>query len=350
MNTLILPCAGKSSRFPGMKPKWLLTHPDGKLMIAKSLEGINIDIFDQVIITIVKEFDEKYEASLILKQVFPDEKYKICILDEFTSSVSETVFNTLKKCNIQGSIVIKDSDNYVKADIPKTITNFAVGYDLHKNNDVSDISSKSFLITDEFCNIKKIVEKQIISNTICIGVYAFENVEDFKISFLNLSSKNIKNELFISYIISDILSENKNFKYIEAKAYEDWGTLKQWHKTQKSHSTYFVDIDGVLMKNCGKYGSINWENNKEGITQNIESIIKLQNQGAQIVITTSRTEDQRAALEKFLEDNGIKAYSILMGLNHACRILINDFAPTNPYPSCKAITLPRNSFIKDYLL
>ena len=26
MNTLIIPCAGKSNRFPNMKPKWLLTH------------------------------------------------------------------------------------------------------------------------------------------------------------------------------------------------------------------------------------------------------------------------------------------------------------------------------------
>jgi len=29
MSTLIVPCGGKSSRYPGMKPKWLLTHPDG---------------------------------------------------------------------------------------------------------------------------------------------------------------------------------------------------------------------------------------------------------------------------------------------------------------------------------
>ena len=28
MKTLIVPCAGRSSRFPNMKPKYLLTHPD----------------------------------------------------------------------------------------------------------------------------------------------------------------------------------------------------------------------------------------------------------------------------------------------------------------------------------
>ena len=37
MATLIIPCAGKSSRYPGIKPKWLFTHPDGKLMLEKSV-------------------------------------------------------------------------------------------------------------------------------------------------------------------------------------------------------------------------------------------------------------------------------------------------------------------------
>ena len=50
MNTLIIPCAGKSSRFPNMKPKYMLTHPDGKLMIEKAMENINLEVFNRVII------------------------------------------------------------------------------------------------------------------------------------------------------------------------------------------------------------------------------------------------------------------------------------------------------------
>ena len=37
--TLLIPAAGKSSRFPNMKPKWLLTHPSGELMIEKVLKS-----------------------------------------------------------------------------------------------------------------------------------------------------------------------------------------------------------------------------------------------------------------------------------------------------------------------
>jgi len=37
MKTLLLPVAGKSARYPGMRPKWLLTMPNGKLMIEQSV-------------------------------------------------------------------------------------------------------------------------------------------------------------------------------------------------------------------------------------------------------------------------------------------------------------------------
>ena len=40
MKTLLLPVAGKSARYPGMRPKWLLTMPNGKLMIEQSISKI----------------------------------------------------------------------------------------------------------------------------------------------------------------------------------------------------------------------------------------------------------------------------------------------------------------------
>jgi hypothetical protein len=41
--------------------------------------------------------------------------------------------------------------------------------------------------------------------------------------------------------------------------------------------------------------------------------------------------------------------NIIMGLPHCQRIVINDFANSNPYPSCTAINLPRNlDKLKEY--
>lgn len=46
MKTLILPVAGRSSRFPGMRPKWLLTMPDGKLMLEKAVERLDMSDYE----------------------------------------------------------------------------------------------------------------------------------------------------------------------------------------------------------------------------------------------------------------------------------------------------------------
>ena len=350
MNTLIIPCAGKSSRFPNMKPKYMLTYPDGKLMIEKALEKINTEVFDRIIITIIKPHDEKYEAKLIMEQVFKNNpKVEICMLNDFTSSASETVYLTLKKKNVKGAFVIKDSDNRVEVNFNKSIKNAIVGYNLHEHPNITNIPGKSFLIINEQGIIQDIIEKQVVSNIICLGVYCFENASDFIKAYDEMHTKKILGEMYISHVISYMLASNNYvFLSILAKSYDDWGTLSEWKEVQKKHRTDFVDVDGVLMKNCGKYGKRNWYNNAETLPENIEVIKKLQNEGAQIVITTSRPEEFRTNLEKILKKNGINPYAILMGMNHAARVVVNDFAPTNPYPTGIAITLPRNSSIKGY--
>lgn len=351
MNTLIVPCAGKSNRFPNMKPKWLLTHPDGDLMIQKALSGLNREVFDRIIITIVKPHCVKYEADTILDQVFKkDKKVEICILEDFTKSASETVYLTIEKMNVKGSFVVKDSDNMVKVTCPKVIKNSITGYDLHEHPHISNIPGKSFLIVNEQNIVQDIIEKRVVSNIICLGVYAFSNVDIFKESYLKLLKKDISGELFVSHVISYILSQGKeSFDCVMAEGYEDWGTLIEWQEVQKNYRTYFVDIDGVILKNTGRYGTINWSNNKTFIEENVETIKDLQRKGAQIIITTSRTEEYRKDLEKMLNSVGLKPYCIIMGINHSARVIINDFAPTNPYPSGIAISLPRNSLIKEYL-
>lgn len=350
MTTLIIPCAGQSSRFPDMKPKWMLTHPDGELMIEKALKGFDLSVFERIIITIVQPHIEKYEAELILKQVFKNNpKIELCVLDDFTSCASETVILTLDKMNVKGFFVVKDSDNHVAFSMPEKPMNAIVGYNIGKHRNIPNIPGKSFLIVNEQKIISDIVEKKIVSEEICLGVYMFEDADDFRAAYKEIKEKLFAGEMYISHIISYILSKNVLFFLIEANDYEDWGTLAEWREVQRKHRTYFVDVDGILMKNCGRYGSLNWENNTQVLQENCAVIKGLQDEGGQIVITTSRTEEFKADLERMLLEQGICPYAILTGMNHAARVVINDFAPTNPYPSGLAISLPRNSNLKDYL-
>jgi hypothetical protein len=353
MKTLIIPCAGKSTRFPNMKPKWMLTHPDGKLMVEKSMEGLPLKKFDRIIITIVKEHVLKYEAETILKQALnlqKNKKIEILELDDFTSCQAETVYLTLEKMKVKGEFVVKDSDNYVKIkDYSKP--EFIVGLDINKfEKEIYRLKSKSFLMVNDQNIITDIIEKKIRSENICLGVYGFNDPAKFIEAYDFLIKNNSKGEIYLSHVISYLIGTKKSiYSYVEAIDFEDWGTLQDWKNTQNRHTTYFVDIDGIILENRGKYGKENWSNSLPVIEENLAVIKKLHEEGSQIVLTTCRGENDLMLLKKLLAKMEIKIHSFVTNCYHSPRIMINDFAPTNPYPSCKAINIPRNGHISTYL-
>lgn len=351
MKTLIVPCAGKSTRFQGMKPKWMLTHPNGKLVIEEAILGLPLDMYDRIIITIVKEHSEKYEAKLILEQVFKEnKKIEICELDDFTSSQSETVYRTLSDKKVIGEFVVKDSDNQVQIDTLQP-ADFVVGLDINKfHKEIHRLKSKSFLIVNDQDIVTDIIEKRISSEKICLGVYGFSNPNNFNEAYEYLSQNNTSGEIYLSHIISYLIGTKKSvYTYIESEKFEDWGTLIDWQITQKQHTTYFVDIDGILLHNKGKYGKENWYNFADPIKENLDIMKRLQDEGAQIILTTARGKDDMTLVNKILDEYGIQPHQIVTGCNHSPRVLINDFAPTNPYPSAKAVNVPRNGSLATYI-
>ncbi len=356
MSTLIVPAAGKSSRFPNMKPKFLLTHPDGRLMIEKSLSGMPLDKFNRIVITIGKEHSEKYEAKTILKQVFAEhphnKKIEILELDELGTGHADAVYLTLLKKRVKGAFVSKDCDNHVEIKkLPSA--EFVVGLDVSTfKKEISRLAAKSFLMVNDQGIVVDIIEKCICSQHICLGVYGFESAEKFIGAYQALTKSNGGDHrgVYLSHVISYLIGTSQSmYSYAEALDYEDWGTLDDWKPIQKRHSTYFFDIDGILLKNKGKYGRENWSNTLPVIEENLAIVKKLYNAGAQIVLTTCRGESDLTKFKKVLKDKGIKVHAIVTNCNHAPRIMVNDFAPTNPYPSCEAINIPRNGSLETYL-
>ena len=51
MKTLVLPIAGQSSRYPDVRPKYLLVHPNGNLMITEAIRGLDLFQFDKILLT-----------------------------------------------------------------------------------------------------------------------------------------------------------------------------------------------------------------------------------------------------------------------------------------------------------
>lgn len=353
MRTCIIPCAGKSTRYKLEKPKWLLTYPNGELMIQMALKSINTKLFKKIVFVITKEQAKKFNADLILSQAFNSIKKKllIVILESDTNGPAETVVKAIIANNIKGEVLIKDSDNYVNFNMPKSFNNFIVGSDLNSLGNISHVNAKSFLNINKNDQIVDIAEKKVVSDTISLGVYGFSSADELISSYLKITSdKRFNGEIYLSHLISDLILSNKAiFKYIKSTSFEDWGTKDDWELIRHKHKTIFCDIDGVLLKNTGKYGKVTWNNKPEPIKENLELIKNIVLNGGQLILTTSRPSKYKNTILKIMKLLGIKYHTIIFNLNHSERIIINDFAPTNAYPTCSAINIPRDSLLKDYI-
>lgn len=353
MTTLLVPCAGKSSRFPDMRPKWLLTHPDGKLMVDKALDGCGTDRFERIVFVIVKEHDAEFEAGLILRQAFErfGSRMHIVTLPEFTRGQAETVCQAIEAASITGPVLVKDCDNYLAWDDGGDVQNFVVVGNLNRLRDTRDVAAKSYVALDKNGIVQDIVEKQIISGTFCAGAYQFASAEGFRAAYKDMSGNaGLEKETFVSHVIAWMLArQGQIFRAHEATGYEDWGTLREWRARQKRYASLFCDFDGVLVKNVGQYGSRNWETCLEPIVENLEALRAVQANGAQVIIVTARGDNLREQINGLLKQYGIAPHAILTGCHHGRRVMINDHAPTNPYPSCSAISLLRNSQLAPYL-
>lgn len=353
MSTLILPIAGKSSRYKDLRPKWLLTMPDGRLMLEHSVSKLNLNMFDSIVLICLKEHLDKYIPSANIKALFKHLKIplKIIALTKQTSSVSETVYKGLAAAKVKGDFFIKDCDNVFEYDYKAGNTIAVV--DLHDLGMI-DAKNKSYVQVDSLGIVQNIIEKSVISNLLCCGGYGFNDTKDYKKHYLKL--KNRDSEIYVSHIIYSMLLDGEVFNVKKAMGYEDYGTSKEYFDYMSSYMTIFCDVDGVLLINGNKFSKKKW--NTEAIIPNVELLAKYQSENKlYLVITTSRPKSEKKYLDKIFKKYNLKVDQYVMGLPHSRRYLINDHSNTNLFPSAISISLDRNSndlekllkpLVKDY--
>ena len=72
MRTLIIPCAGQSTRYKTKRPKYFLNHPSGDLMCFESIKGLPLDTFDKIIMVTLQKYltdDVKQEIEKMREQI-----------------------------------------------------------------------------------------------------------------------------------------------------------------------------------------------------------------------------------------------------------------------------------------
>ena len=327
-----MPCAGLSTRFPNLRPKYLLTDYAGRLMIENAAK--NYIGKDRITIVILKEHDDKFGARNKLIEAF-GHKVDIVILDKPTSGPADTVYQAIKKgrINLKDEILIKDCDGFF--DVEPVSGNVIYVSLLSDNPDIRNAPAKSYTITNEQNIVTTVVEKQIVSNSFCVGGYQFASAEKYITAFEALQGK-VKSEIFVSNIIDYMISNGEIFCEAKVKNFVDVGTADDWFK-YNNKPTYFCDIDGTIIR------SAEYNISYDPLYDNVEKLRKELARGCQIVFCTARPKKYEEITRKILDELGFKECILIMGVNHSRRVLINDFAPSNPYPSAVAINLVRDA-------
>ena len=313
-----------------------------RLMVTEAISGLNLDFFDHIYFICLQQHEDKYQFMKGFVSELDDaglrEKSNIVLLPEQTDSQSETVYTFLSGYDLDGFVFIKDSDGFYRCDVEER--NQVAYFDL---NDMDDINArtKSYVDLDVNDVVTNIVEKKVISSTFSSGGYGFADAKEFCKTFEKL--QDMDGECYISHIIFEMMLSGSTFYGTKTTDFKDWGTLDAWNKYKSQYKCLFVDIDGTLITNSSHHFPP-YVGSGEPIENNIDFLADLHEQGkTKIVLTTSRPEKFRQLTIMELQTKGIPFDELVMGLPHCQRVIINDFARSNPYPSCKAINIPRNT-------
>ena len=225
---VIVPAAGLSTRFPNMPPKYLLTDSNGDMMLQKAVEPY---LNNHVIIGILQEHDEKYNAKERIYEQFSKDSIDLVVLPQVTTGPAATIFEIIERTKIEGNFLIKDCDSYFEHTI--AAGNYVCVSKVKQNEILYNLAGKSFVQSNDQGIITEIIEKQVISDKFCVGGYKFADVEQYLEAYESVSSS-VQNEIFVSHVIQYMLMQGEIFFENIVSNYSDVGTIEEWKKYNES--------------------------------------------------------------------------------------------------------------------
>jgi hypothetical protein len=225
---VIVPCAGRSTRFPGVHPKWLLRAPSGEPMLLLALSGIGV-MLDDVVVTVMKDHEETYGVKKQLTSAFGC-AVNIVVLDRQTASQPETVARTIDAIGLREQFMVKDCDGYFL--LPSMPSGNFVCVDSLSNHSQVNPQNKSYCDTDAQGSITNMKEKIVISDKFSVGGYGFSDPLQFMEHYMKLHSTGqlIRTEMHISDIIGSMVLDGIPFYTNTVSGYSDWGTMEDWQR------------------------------------------------------------------------------------------------------------------------
>lgn len=340
---IIVPAAGLSTRFPNSRPKYLLFDYEHNIMLRNAVAPFIKN--NSVTIGILKEHADKHNAIEYIKNELPS--IGIVVLDEPTKGPADTVYQIIRRMNKGDNFefLVKDCDSFFNHSYKKG--NYVCTSRIDQHEVLKKLHAKSFVQYNEQEIITNIIEKNVVSDTFCVGGYKFESSHKYIESFSKLSERTT--ELFVSHVIQDLIMNGSTFVINPVFDYTDVGTLQDWVE-YNDVPVIFCDIDGTLVKAQNRYGENTYNDSPIVLQQNVDVIKKYVERGSQVIFTTARPKEFCEVTKRMLESLGFSNPYLICGIHSSRRILINDYNETNPHPRATAVNIYRDSdTLKDYL-
>jgi NDP-sugar pyrophosphorylase family protein len=334
---VIVPCAGRSTRFPDMPPKWMLPDYDGQPMVAKAVSGLGVDSTD-LVITILREHEDRFSAIDGLRRALGS-GFQVVTLDEPTKSQSETVAETLRRTGLNEPFLVKDSDNYFRLSPVETGYNYISVASL---NDFDSINprNKSYCRLDQEGIVVNFREKVVISDTFSVGGYWFTSPVEFLDTYdrLTESERLSGAELYISDIIGAMILDGRIFKGRSVSDYQDWGTVHEWRAKLEARQVLMVSLDGFLFERGSPFFSPTFEQVRAN-AEAVQVVRSLAAAGDMIVYVSIRPPSLEALTRQQLEREGLPQSQVVFGCAVAPWTLVASPHPTLPFTTAKALEL-----------
>lgn len=338
--TILLPIAGRSSRFPGMRPKWMLAAPTGELMLQLSLQTVPDWRAHRIVLGGLEDHLQRLNGLVAIRRSFgflPD----VVSFSQPTRGPAETVAEIIRRADVSGPIFVKDCDSWFEPQGEIFDDAICVG-DLRELPRVRNVAAKSFVHLDDEGRVTGITEKSVSSNYISVGGYGFKDAEAFRGAYERVVADPARAEPFVSHVVNEAMRAGARFRGVLGRDYHDVGTLEAWNAFRRERRSYLVDVDGVVFRNAGAFLPPFWDDPDVPLPRNVEALKRLTQRGAQLIFVTARPERHRAKTEAALRALGLRWHAMVCGVHHSGRVLINDFAPTNPFPSAVALNVVRD--------
>ena len=332
---VIVPCCGRSSRFPDQPPKWMLPSHDGRPMLVQTLAGIPVEPGD-VVVTILAEHERAFSVRAGLEAAFGHPVHTV-VLDERTANQPETVARTLESLRLDEPFLVKDSDNSFVLDRLDGETNY-VCVDSLNNHDAINPRNKSYLQVDHNLAVTNIREKVVISDLFSVGGYAFLRPDLFLQAFGRLSADVAEwdRELYTSDVIGALILDGQPFKARPVSQYQDWGTLHEWRRSLLNRGAYFVSLDGFVFDRGSQHFAPRFadvEPNPEAVA----AIRELSDRGHSVIYLSIRPPSAAELTTRQLRAAGLPTTQVVYGCPIASWHLLTSPHPTLPFQTGHAL-------------